>query len=193
MAARPLTPAPRSRLARTVSAWSSAVWPVAASGPEGGPPGPPGPGLEVRAVGDHHPLGPEGGPEAGGRRRPPHRPRRPTRRGARGRRGRRSPRSRRATARTNRASESAPPETPHTSAVPGAGKVQRPTSRSGRLGQAAGHAAVGTVSPTGPGSAPTREIQADRVADLDQGRQPLGTPPGPVQELGAARAPRRRR
>ena len=51
----PSRPAPRSRLRRTVSAWSSAVCPVRTSAGQHVVAGPPGPRLEVRAVGDHRP------------------------------------------------------------------------------------------------------------------------------------------
>ena len=88
MPARPSRPAPRRRLSRTVSAWSSAVWPVRTSGGQHRVAGGPGPGLEVGAGRDVDRLGPEGGAEraAASRRR---RPRRPSRAAGRGRRGRR--------------------------------------------------------------------------------------------------------
>ena len=125
MPASPWTPAPRSRLASTVSAWSSAVWPVAAPAPSTPVAGGAGPGLEVGAVGHHHPFGPEAGAEARRRPRPPPRPRRPSPGAARGRRGRRSPGTRPPwPAPAGRGSRGHP--TPRTtSGSPAGGNVQR--------------------------------------------------------------------
>ena len=150
MAARPSTPAPRSRLASTVSAWSSAVCPVAASGAEGRPAGGPGPGLEVGAVGHLHPLGPERGPEPPGRRGHHARPRPPSRVGGRGRRAPRSPGTRPPRPGPAGPGSPAPPDTPHTRAAPGAreGAPARAGAPISGVGPAAGsRAGAGPVSP----------------------------------------------
>ena len=103
----PSAPAPRSRLSSTVSARSSAVWPVRRP-PAGraGQPGRPGPRLEVGAGRRPAPPGREAGAEAVRPRRPPRRPRPRSRGAGRGRRARRCTSQPAATASTRRARES---------------------------------------------------------------------------------------
>ncbi len=144
MPARPSRPAPRSRLSSTVSAWSSAVWPVSDVGREHPEAGRPGPGLEVRTRLDLHPLGPEARHRSGPRPLPPPRLRPPSPPAGRGRRAPRSTRQPAAQARTSRARESAPPDTAHVTAVGAGGKVHRARSAPTRLERTS----PGEASPT---------------------------------------------
>ena len=101
-AGEPVVPAPRRRLMSTVSAWSSAVWPVARVAPAARRGGRRGPCLEVRARRDVDAAARNGTPIVGGERRGLTPPRSPTRDAARGRRGRDDVAARRRTASSER-------------------------------------------------------------------------------------------
>src|SRR5664280_1835342 len=178
IAASPSTPAPRSRLTSTVSAWSSAVCPVAASGPSTSR-------RAWRARASR--LGPSSTTTRTDSNRAPNRRAAPATTSASAAEPGRRPwstctavtRQPEAAARTSSARESGPPETPQTRSDPGSGKVHR-ASRALVAG------AVGSEESAGPcrrGSDTGDPFR--RIADLDQRRQPLGAAPRLIEELGA--------
>ena len=179
MAARPSTPAPRSRLASTVSAWSSAVCPVAASGPRTAWRAARARASRLGPSAHRHPLGTERGTEPPGRRghhaglgrRPGPQAVVDVHRGhpAPGGDGQDQQAQRVGTARDT-AHQGGP-------GVRECAPVEQGPDQGPAAGRSAGQGGRGTD---------TRD-PFRRIADLSQRGQPLRTPPGPVEQLGAAR------
>src|SRR5579884_1809947 len=185
MPASPSSPAPRTRLSRMVSAWSSAVWPVAASG---------GSTCRRAARARASRLGPGATATRSDRKAAPNRPAASATRPASADEPARSPwstwtavtRQPASTARIISAIESAPPDTAQVSSVPAGGKAQRANSSLRRGTTLADGPAAGWPG-SGLGEAGDRTLagHADQLGDARHREAPGDAPEAGVDVRAA--------